>query len=179
MLAGNGEQSYTGADRLRSEMEKLFSDCQGEGNCPSNNELDNYLKLQRQMQSGKNFAQMQRSRKFGRAGQQGSGFAFGKGEGQEGTSGYAVMDGSKLNIMGNEQAPSRNSATARQSSRAGKGAGTLAANGGSADVDRADVVKGLNPINRQSGAVASEATIEEYNDVVENYFRTITTRKQP
>ena len=40
-------------------------------------------------------------------------------------------------------------------------------------------MKGLNPINRQSGAVSSEATIEEYNAVVESYFKTITTKKQP
>lgn len=179
MLAGDGEQSYASADRLRAEMEKLFSDCQGGGNCPSSNELDNYLKLQRQMKSGNNFAQMNRSRKFGRVGKEGQGFAMGRGEGQMGSSGYAVMDGSKINVMGNEQSPSRNRATATQTSRAGKGAGELAGANAGGEADKADVVKGLNPVNRQSGAVTSEATIEEYNELVENYFKTITTRKQP
>ena len=63
MLAGSGDQSSDLAARLRSEMEKMFSECQG-GNCPSSNELDGYLKLQH-MNPNANFAQMSRSRKFG------------------------------------------------------------------------------------------------------------------
>ena len=63
MLAAVGDQSFQLADRLRGEMEKLFGQCQG-GNCPSGNELDSYLRLQR-MSPGNNFAQMARSRKFG------------------------------------------------------------------------------------------------------------------
>jgi histone H3/H4 len=39
-------------------------------------------------------------------------------------------------------------------------------------------MKGLNPVNRQSAANASEAVIEEYSDVVENYFKAITTKKE-
>ena len=77
MLAGNGDQSFNLADRLRSEMEKLFGECQG-GNCPSCNELDSYLRLQR-MSPGNNFAQMSRSRKFG--GVSGKGSAEGQGQG--------------------------------------------------------------------------------------------------
>jgi len=176
MLAGNGERSFTLADRLRGEMEKLFGECQG-GNCPSGDELDNYLTLQRGMNPGRNFSQMSRSRKFGFGKGESMGMATGQGAG--GSSGYAVMDGSKLDVMGNEFAPSRGSATARQPSRLGKGAGTLAGSTAAADTDKADVVKGLNPVNRQSGAVASEAVIEEYNDVVESYFKAITTKKKP
>ena len=63
MLAASGDQSFDLAARLRGEMEKMFSECQG-GNCPSGNELDNYLKLQR-LNPNHNFAQMSRSRKFG------------------------------------------------------------------------------------------------------------------
>jgi ElaB/YqjD/DUF883 family membrane-anchored ribosome-binding protein len=176
MLAGNGERSFTLAERLRSEMEKLFTECQG-GNCPSGDELDNYLTLQRGMNPGRNFSQMSRSRKFGFG--KGEGMGFATGEGMMGSSGYAVMDGSKLDVMGYEFAPSRGSATARQPSRLGKGAGTLAGTTTAADTDKADVVKGLNPVNRQSGAVASETVIEEYNDVVESYFKAITTKKKP
>src|SRR6185503_12331357 len=44
MLDGNGESSFRTADRLRGEMEKLFAQCQ-EGQCPSGNELDQYLQL--------------------------------------------------------------------------------------------------------------------------------------
>ena len=125
MLAGDGEQSFQLADRLRGEMEKLFGECQG-GNCPSSNELDTYLKLQR-MNPGNNFAQMSRSRKFGF----GNGPRPGRrqGEGMMGTSGYAVMDGSSLNVLGNESSVRNGNAAARQSSRFGKGAGALAAGG--------------------------------------------------
>ena len=175
MLAGNGEGSFRSADRLRSEMEKLFGECKG-GNCPGGDELDQYLKLQRSMQPGKNFAQMSRSRKFGMAGKQGFGLA--QGEGMMGNSGYAVADGSKLDVMGNEFAPSRSSATAKQAARMGKGAGTLAGAGSAGETDKPDVIKGLNPINRQSGAVTAEAGVEEYNDVVEGYFKAITTKKK-
>lgn len=174
MLAGNGERSFRLADRLRTEMEKLFSNCQG-GNCPSGNELDAYLRLQRSMDPGRNFAQMARSKKFGRVGNQGMG--FGIGEGTTGTSGYAVMGEPTMNVIGNEQAASRGSTTARQSSRFGKGASELASRSAGMEGEKADVMKGLNPVNRQSGAVASETVIEEYSDLVENYFKTITTRK--
>jgi hypothetical protein len=172
MLAGSGDRASALADRLRDEMEKMFSECQG-GNCPSSNELDNYLKLQR-MNPNNNFAQMSRSRKFGAGA--GRGRAGGQGEGQAGSSGYAMMDGSALNVMGNESRAA-NSKTSRQSSRFGKGAGTLAG-ADKGEIEKADAMKGLNPVNRQSGAVSSEAVIEEYNDVVENYFKAITTRKE-
>jgi hypothetical protein len=39
-------------------------------------------------------------------------------------------------------------------------------------------LKGLNPVNRQSGANSAEAVMEEYNDVVENYFKAITTKQE-
>jgi len=176
MLAGNGEKSFQSADRLRSEMEKLFGECQG-GNCPNPGELDNYLKLQRGMKPGNNFAQMGRSKKPGLGKGQNPGFM--PGQGTSGSSGYAVQDGSKVDVMGNEFKPSHNSATAKQTARAGKGQGTLAAAPGASDTDKPDAVKGLNPVNRQSGAVASETLVEEYNDVVENYFKAITTKKKP
>lgn len=172
MLAGAGEPSFQLADRLRGEMEKLFGECQG-GNCPSGDELDTYLRLQR-MSPGNNFAQMARSRKFGF----GKGRGQGMGEGLMGASGYAVMDGSSLNVMGNESSVRNGATAARQSSRFGKGAAKAAATSRGA-AEPPDVMKGLNPVNRQSAATASEAVIEEYNDVVENYFKAITTKKEP
>jgi ElaB/YqjD/DUF883 family membrane-anchored ribosome-binding protein len=173
MLAADGEQSFQLADRLRAEMEKLFGECQG-GNCPSSNELDTYLKLQR-MNPGSNFAQMSRSRKFGFG--TGRGQAGGMGEGMMGTAGYAVMDGSSMDVLGNESSVRNGNAAARQSSRFGRGAGALAA-GGRGVAGKPDVIKGLNPVNRQSAAASSETVIQEYNDVVENYFKTITTKKE-
>lgn len=173
MLAGNGEQSFQLADRLRGEMAKLFGECSG-GNCPSSNELDSYLALQRK-KPGNNFAQMSRSKKFGTA--KGQGRGMGVGEGAMGTSGYAVVDGSNMKVMGNESSARNSRATARQSSRPANGSGAVAGNN-VGSLENPDVMKGLTPINRQSGAVSSETVIEEYNDVVENYFKTITTKKK-
>jgi uncharacterized protein YoxC len=173
MLAGNGERAFRLADRLRSEMEKLFGDCQACGGAACGS-LDAYLKLLR-MNPAHNFAQMSRSRKFGLGFNPGLGI----GQGEGGTSGYAVTDGSTVDVMGNEFLPSRGSATGKQPSRIGKGAGALASATGGADPDKADSPQGLHPVNRQSGAVVSETIIEEYNDVVESYFKAITTRKKP
>jgi hypothetical protein len=40
--------------------------------------------------------------------------------------------------------------------------------------DKTDVLQGLSPVNRQSGAVAAESLIEEYSAVVDGYFKAIT-----
>ncbi len=173
MLAANGEQSYNLSERLRGEMEKMFGQCQG-GNSPSADELDNYLKLQR-MNPNQNFAQMSRSRKFGSP--SGRGREGAKGEGAKGSSGYAMSDGQTPNVLGNESSVRSGSKTSRTSSRFGKGEGELAG-GGNGETGKPDALKNLNPVNRHSGAVASETVIEEYNDVVENYFKAITTRKE-
>jgi len=175
MLAGNGEQSFDTADRLRGEMEKMFGQCQS-GNCPNAGELDSYLQLQK-MNPGHTFAQMARSRKFGLGRGQGQG--QGEGEGESGRSGYAMRDGSNMKVLGNENSQhDSNKGSSRQSSKFGKGAGAALA-GSQGQTSEPDTIKGLNPVNRQSSAVSSESVIEEYNDVVENYFKTITTRKEP
>lgn len=173
MLAANGEQAFNLAERLRGEMEKMFGQCQG-GNCPGSDELDNYLKLRR-LNPKQNFAQMARSRKFGFG--FGRGRAEGQGEGAAGASGYATTDGLTPEVLGNESSAGNGSKTARQSSRFGKGAGAFAANAGG-EISKPDALKNLNPVNRQSGAVVSETVVEEYNDVVENYFKAITTGKE-
>jgi len=170
MLAGHGEPSYQLAERVRLEMDKLFQECQG-GNCPGPNELDQYLTLQR-MSPGNNFAQMSRSRKFGVPGSRG--MAGEPGADESGSSGYAVMDGSALSVLGNEPAAHRQSANSPLSNRFGHSPG--AADKPATGIAGSDVVRGLNPVNRQSGAVSSETVIEEYNDVVEHYFKTITAQ---
>jgi hypothetical protein len=117
MLAGNGEQSYGTAERLRGEMEKMFGQCQS-GNCPSSNELDTYLKLQN-MNPGNTFGQMSRSRKFGIGKGQSKGD---QGEGEAGKSGYAMRDGSNLKVLGNETSTHNGAKSgSRQSNRFGKG----------------------------------------------------------
>ncbi len=120
---------------------------------------------------------MARSRKSGV--NFGRGLGQGRGQGESGESGYAMTDGSKVEVMGNEPQAQRGNATARQSSRQGKGIGAAALNQAGSRTDTAEVLKNLNPVNRQSGAVSSETFIEEYSDLVDHYFKTITTRKNP
>jgi hypothetical protein len=186
MLAAKGSESYQMADRLRQEMEKLFQQCQGSGgNCPGSKELDNYLQLKRGLNAGNNFNQMSQCRKFGLGkGQRpgsGSGMAAGMsaGMGETGEAGYAMPGAPPMGIMGREAIPNGGNATARASSELGRGQG--AGPGGNTDSlkEGADVLTGLNPVNRQSGAVASESVAEEYSDLVDRYFEAITTRKKP
>jgi hypothetical protein len=172
MLAGAGDQSFETADRLRSEMEQLFGECQG-GNCPSSGELDTYLRLLK-MSPGNNFAEMARSRKFGFGKSNGSG--TGQGTGAMGTSGYVAVDGQDMDVLGNEQSASNSNEASHQSSRYGRGAGPITA-AGKGLAEEPDAMKGLNPVNRQSGASSSETVIEEYNDLVDSYFKALTTKK--
>ena len=125
------------------------------------------------MNPGKSFSQMARSRKFGRATGQGQS-AQGEGEGEMGTSGYAVTSGQTMDVLGNESFISRSDAASRDSSKLGSGKGKPEQSGSNLVLDKSDVLKGLNPVNRQSGAVAAESVIEEYNEVVEKYFKAIT-----
>ena len=117
--------------------------------------------------------------KFGQPSQQGRGQGEGTGEGQTGSSGFATADGTPMSVMGNEHRPGRGNTPSRQNSRFGKGVGPLTANVSRSESDKAEAMKGLNPVNRQSGAVSSETALEEYSDLVDTYFKAITTRKTP
>ncbi len=176
MLAGNGERSFRMAERLRDEMAKLFSECQG-GNCPGSDELDSYLSLKRSLKAGRSFSQMSLSQMFGHG--SGVGMGFGMGQGFSGTSGFAMSDMPRMGILGNERAAQRSQVTGRQSARGGKGAGLAANAGGEADGAKPDTLKGLNPVNRQSGAVSTDTVSDEYSDLVESYFKAITGKKKP
>jgi hypothetical protein len=169
MLAAKGEDSFQLSDRLRGEMEKLFGECKSQGGQQSD-EMDTYMKLQRKMNPGKNFAQMMQSHKFGNGKGQGQG--MGTGEGSAGTSGFAVMEGPNMGVMGNETFVSKSDA-ARSG---GNGQAQEKPKSGAENValDKPDVMKGVNPVNRKSEAVTSESTVDEYSDIVDQYFKTIT-----
>ncbi len=168
MLAGHGDKGSDLAESLRGEMEKLFSKCQG-GEGEMSSELDQYMSIQAGMPGKQNFKQMMESKKFGH----GRGFKPGQGQmGNGGRDGQAVYTGPNANVMGNESRVSE-SAKAKLS---GAGKNQATPNGAMAPValDKADVVDGVNAVNRESGAVQGEATIEQYSDIVEKYFKAIT-----
>ena len=171
MLAGNGDKGAQLAETLRGEMEKLFSKCNGkEGEMSS--ELDQYMSIQAGMPGKATFKQMMQSKKFGN----GRGFKPGQGQmGNGGRDGQAVYTGPNANVMGNEPRVS----DANKAKLNGSGRNQATPDGANAPValDKADVVNGVNAVNRESGAVQGETMIEQYSEIVEKYFKAIT--KEP
>jgi hypothetical protein len=167
MLAGNGSNGAHLAENLRSEMEKMFSKCEGkEGEM--GNELDQYLSIQRGMKPGMNFKQMMQTRKFG----SGSKPGFSPGKGNGGSDGYAVTTGENPNVLGNETRLSES----EKAEISGNGKNKTPPNAAEAKValDKPDVVQGVNAVNRESEAVQGETSIEQYSDLVEKYFKALT-----
>jgi hypothetical protein len=172
MLDGNGQQGALLAQRLESDMRNLFGQCNGSGQTDSS-ELDQYLKLTLNGGNGQSFAQMRQCRKFGLNSGHFPGMGLGHGYGQ--ASGYSMTSESQAPVLGNEQFDPKGP---RQSSKlssngmqsGGPASGALAA----PRMDTPDMMKGVNPADRQSGAVQSESDIEEYRSIVDQYFKTIT-----
>jgi hypothetical protein len=173
MLEGKGDQGAQLAENLRSEMDKLFCQCNSKGG-QMNDELDHYLSIQRSMKPANNFKQMMQTRKFGQGSKTGP---MGSGKGRGGKDGYAVITGPNANVMGGEtpitetdkaktDGPGRNKAKPDAASAA-------------ASIDKEDVVHGVEPINRESGAVQGEAGIEQYREIVDKYFKAITKPAAP
>ena len=168
MLEGRGDQGAQLAENLRSEMEKLFTQCNSKGG-EMDDELDQYMTIQRSMNPGNSFKQMMQTRKFG----QGRGFKQGQGaQGNGGSDGYAVITGPNANVMGNESMISESEKAKLDGP--GRNNATPNAAGAPAAIDKADVVRGMEAINRESGAVQGEAGIEQYSDIVDRYFKAIT-----
>lgn len=166
MLAGNGSNGAHLAENLRSEMEKLFSQCNAKGE-GMNNELDQYLSIQRAMKPGMSFNQMMQCRKFGSGSKPGFG-----GQGNGGSEGYAVTAGQNPNVLGNETSISES----EKAEVSGNGKNKAPPNVADPKValDKPDVVQGVNPVNRESEAVRGETSIEQYSDLVEKYFKALT-----
>ena len=168
MLNAEGEPSYQLAEKLRSEMEQLFSECQAQGNQMSN-ELDTYLKLQKGLNPGNSFRQMMMTRKFG-LGQNPGGMGQGKG----GLSGFAIMTAPRIDVLGNETRIQKGDARKAPPNPGKDGKPGSNKPGDDLKFDKPDVVKGLTPVNRKSDAVTAESFFEEYGDIIENYFKSIT-----
>ena len=41
-------------------------------------------------------------------------------------------------------------------------------------MEKSEAITGLKPVNRKSDAVTSEMPIDDYDDIVNNYFKAIT-----
>jgi hypothetical protein len=169
MLDGNGHDGAQLAENLRGEMEKLFSQCKAKES-GMEDELDQYLSIQRGMNPGRSFKQMLQSHKFGSGQQSGH-----SSDSDGGRDGYALSADQEPNVLGNEALP-------KESDRAkanGQGRNKATPDGAKPEValDKNDVVHGVNPLNRESEAVQGETIIQQYNDLVDQYFKAIT--KEP
>jgi hypothetical protein len=164
MLTGNGEDSYQSAEHLRQEMANFFEDFEPRMGKMCK-EMDQHLKLQRQLGAGNTFKQMMQGRKFGR------GMGFGQGDdGMGGNDGYAVSSGNNFGVLGNETI----TGNPKDSSSGGHAKPGASSPGQKVDLDKADSMKGMQPSNRQTGDVRTETPIEQYRDVVDAYFNSIT-----
>ncbi len=170
MLGGEGEKSAQLAERLRAEMEKLFAKaCDNPGQCQANSsELDQYLSLQQSpKKAGNSFKQMMECKKFGNGSKPGG---KGRGQGGEGEGGYAITDGPSANVLGNETAISQSSMKAGSNGRSQTPQARP-----NMELSRTSGDKGrsVNPVNRESDAIQGEAPIDQYQDLVEKYFKAI------
>jgi len=164
MVNGNGSGGGALAENMRSEMAKLFSQCQGQAG-PLSNELDQYLGFQQGMKPGMNFRQMMQCHKFG------NGLIGSVGQGYSGRNGFAIIHGQNPHVLGNEALPGN----AARVQKSGEAKGRIPPNAEpSVTLDKSDVVHDLNSVNRESEAVQSETVIQQYRGLVEEYFKAIT-----
>ena len=170
MLSGHGDQGSQLAQQISTEMDKMFSGCNG--TCPNmNSELDQYLKIQRGMNPGRNFKQMMQSRKFGSGGKPGSGMGQGQ-TGIDGTGGYAMEAAPESPVLGNESRPS--GSRSRRAGDKGHSQQIAEPNTAGAAIGETDVLKDVKAATRDSEATQGESSFEQYRDIVDRYFKSIT-----
>lgn len=175
MLDGDGERGAQLAKRLEKEMESLFGQC--EGQCPGQpgDELDQYLKLTLGGPQKQSLKQMQQCRKLGLA--EGLIPKRGRGRGAGDGSGYSQQTGPQLSVLGNEKLVERGPKDASTRSASGNSSGPPGAGGETGTTTaKAEQLRGLNALDRQSGAVTAESQVEAYRPVVEEYFKAIMRR---
>jgi len=174
MVSGRGDNGSQLATRLRTEMEKLYGQSQGQGS-GMNEELDRYLGLSRGgngMKGGNSFQQMMQCHKPG-GGKGKSGFGQ---TGQGGSGGSSVITGPNANVLGNETAVSHDSKLP-----GAKGLNQAKALDQSKvpAIDKSDTPQGVPAINRESGSIQNESSLEQYSDIVNEYFKAITKPAPP
>lgn len=175
MLAGRGPESHDRAEHLRSEMEKLMSQCSG---CKGGmgNEFAQRLKLMRSMMAGNTFSQMAQCRKFGMG--NGNGMAmggFGMGMGGRMASG-GTQQGQPQSLLGGESSLGRRGG--KESVNTSNGVAQV---NGSHRSETADTHGGERTgVTAETPAATSlngEAALDDYRDVVDAYFRRVTLNK--
>ena len=76
-----------------------------------------------------------------------------------------------MSVMGKETFAAKGNA--RQSGGNGLGQEKPKPGNDTVVFDKPDAVKGVKPVNRKSEAVTPESTVDEYSDLVDEYFKAI------
>ncbi|MDQ8190734.1 DUF4175 family protein [Roseibacillus persicicus] len=169
MLRGEGNDSHSQATHLKEEMEKYLSEC---GSCQGSgqSELDQYLQMAMGSQPGQNFQQMMDSLCFGMGKQGGSGMGSG------GSMATGIMPGQQMGLMGGRaliQGPIGRALAGGPGSQGRFGTpGTEVAK-----VDGTEADRGSTHSTRSTSTPESQGLLQEYQNLTEAYFRTLTQSK--
>lgn len=174
LLDADGREGAALTRRLADEMAALMGKCEG-GEGEMQGELDQYLRSRMPSGgAGQSWEQMRQSRKFGLKGEGDQGLSnMGRGRGDGLASGYSVPGNDTPPVLGAEPAAARSGQAAN---RSGQGQGDGRGEGGAPaeQTGKAEVMKGLNPTDRESGATPGELGAEEYRELVDEYFKQLT-----
>jgi hypothetical protein len=175
MLGARGAESHDRAEQLRAEMEKLMAQC---GQCQGgmSGEFAQRLKLMRSMLAGQTFSQMAQCRKFGfgpptasGGGGMGGAGLFGMGTAQDGTPQRSLLGGeSQLGRRPGRETAGRSDANAE---------GLKSPGADLADTARAESPSGPTTLDRPATSATGDAALDEYREVVDAYFRKLTTSR--
>ncbi len=178
MLAARGQESHDRAENLRQDMEKMMPECK---NCQPgmSGEFAQRLSLARSMLAGNTFEQMAMCRKFGTS----KGMGKGQGMGQGGAGGMMASGNStnqpQKSLLGGESKLGRRDKKESATASRGQSEGTPSP-GASLAGDPNNRDSGtITTSNRTSTEAARDAAAEEYRDLVEAYFRKLTTSPNP
>ncbi len=172
MLIPDGPASYRQAEHLRQQMENLFGES---GNCLRQCEsgLDSYLRLLMGMRPGSTFQQMASGISAGDG--YGFGFATGTASGSGDSPATFGIHEPTVGVLGNESLPMDGSATENGDKRGdglGRGLPT-GADGPSPPIEKPAPVDDPSRHAERAVPVDVDATVLDYEALIERYFQTI------
>lgn len=175
MLAARSAESHDRAEALRAAMEKLMPQCKS---CQPGmgGEFAQRLSLARSMLAGNTFEQMAMSRKFG-LGRGPPGMGIGMGSGGDG--GWMAWGNTanrpQTSLLGSETRLGRRDGPESVTASKGQAQGAAAPGAALADDEGSPAAPGVTTSSRPSTTAATDAAAEQYRELVDAYFRKLTT----
>ena len=175
MLAARGSESLQRAEHLRQEMEKLMGQC---SQCQGGMGESFALRLAlMQMMAGNTFSQMAQNRNFGL----GLGFGLGVGGAGMGLAGSFAMGrpvaGPNVSLLGGESMLGQNAREESAATSPGQADGSPSPGLALASGPTEGAGAGPSKLVRPADSALGGAVIAEYDDLVDAYFRRLTTRR--